>query len=71
MVTLVCPSCGKFIEVQEAQVLEVGTTAIVRKGSEFSCLACEKDFHPGDELVLDYELGDHSTLLWMRKHHQI
>jgi uncharacterized protein with PIN domain len=71
MVTLVCPSCGEFVEVKEPQVLEEGTTAIVREGSEFSCSSCKRVFHPGDELVLDYELGDHSTLLWMRKIRQI
>jgi hypothetical protein len=68
MITIVCSNCGRLLEVEEGQVLEDGSVAILRKGVELSCIVCEKVFHTGDELVLEYELGDHSTPRWMKRH---
>lgn len=56
----VCSKCGNSIEVSEKDVLTKGTEAIVREGAKLSC-SCGMFFSPGKSLVLEYELGDHST----------
>lgn len=43
MVTLVCSSCGEFVEVKEIQVLGNGSIAVVRNDSAFSCTSCGRE----------------------------
>jgi hypothetical protein len=64
MTTLVCTICGELIEVSELAIVESGSRAIIRKGFDLSCSSCKAVFASGDELVLEYELGNHSTMIW-------
>jgi uncharacterized protein with PIN domain len=67
MLTLVCRVCGNLLEVKEEKVLESCSEAVIRKGSSIKCESCKKIFFAGESLVLEYELGNHSTPLWVRR----